>query len=1041
MKDFLKNPFPGLRSFEQSDSDIFFGRDNQINDLVNNLIINKFVTVLGPAGSGKSSIIKAGVIPKLLKMSESKNQNIWDFVIFTPNNNAINNFSTALSKFVNYSEDKIEKELTNNKDFLNEIINILEKNINKKYLIYVDQLEDIFFYKTKTEKQTLNSKLFIEYLLNIIKKSSNIFILSSLKTEYLDACREFDGLADAINKGHYLLPKLTYLQKKDAILLPFEKNNIVISENFVSKIISDIEKEDSELLILQHTLKRTWDYWLANSSDNQAIDLIHYEAVGTVTNALTNHAEEIYHEFESEKYQTITEKIFKALVFIKADNSISRTSVLLSDLCEITNTKEADILKVINEFRNKDVAFIVPYNDFEINSESLININKDILIEKWFRLNEWIKAEKKSVQLYLQISKSAYLNQIGETGLLINPELQNGLDWFKTQTPNSSWANRYDKYFERTINYLDFSKAEYDFQITAKEKKQKRDILIFRRFAIILGAASLISILFLIFALNLKFKAEASEKQAKINESIALENSNVADDKKKEAISNKKVAEQQQLLAEQQKIIAEQQKQLAIEKQREALLQKQIAEGAKSEAERSRDEATEAKKIAESLRDIAVEQKKKAQEQELRAKTSESKTDSLRRLAIAKSLAANSYKIQQQIENNDDANLISEDDKNLPKQMAIQAFNFNKNSGGLSSDPEIFNALSEASKNLKTISSDNNHNDAVRDVLLLNDNNTLITCGDDGNIKKWLLSNYTNSNFAPIDFKTDNNTKGGVRSLDISNNNDKLICGTYNGKILLWTELSEQAKPIVLFAHTGVVFNTFFVNEDKNILSISNDNQLIIWDLTSLPISHSLIKKFDSKPVSMAISKDKNNFAIADVAGNVYIYKLKNYELIKKITPLNNSISTIAFVDENQIAIASNSGTFELWEINSGYILTKTIYAHISAITKIDYNKKLNQLATCSYDGDIKIWNTKNFEQEPIIINKCSNWVYSLIYSKDGEKLVSASADKTNQIMFFNVNSETLYSNLLIDLNKNMSEENWLKYVGPGIEYSPNLIK
>ncbi len=1033
MSDYLRNPFPGLRSFELEDADIFFGRDTQIDEIVTNLLSNKFLAVLGPSGAGKSSIVKAGVIPKLLKDKTSK----WNYTVLTLNNTPLASFSAAIAKFLNnYSTEKIELEMANNKYFVNEIVKQLQQNTEDKYLIYIQQFEDIFIFKNKNDKYTLNARMFVEYMLNIVNQSENIFIIVSLITDYIDFCREFDGLTDVINRGHYLLPKLTLEQKKQAIFLPFQKNNIKISSELIVKIIEDISNEEAELSVLQHTLKRIWDYCANNSKTEQTIDIIHYESVGKIENCLSNHAEEIYHNLDSEKYQTIAEKIFKSLIIVKSDNTVKINSLSLQELCDILNVKNEDVIKVLDEFRNTDTAFILPYNDNPLDVETIISINKEIIIQKWFRLNDWILTEKTSVQTYLQISRAAQLYYLGESSLLTNPELQNGIDWYKNQQPNQAWANRYDAYFERNINYLQYSQKEYDFQIQLKEKKQKRDIHRFRFFAIILGLASLISILFLIFALNLKFKAEASEKQAKLNESVALENSNIAEDKKKEAVSSKKVAEQQQLLAEQQKIIAEQQRLLAIEKQREAILQKQIAEESKLDAEISRDKAKELQKEAEKLRDNALEQKRIAEEQEQRAKISEAKTDTLRRLAIAKSLAANSYKILQQNEKSKE--ILAQEQILLPKIMAIHAYNFNKENGGIENDPEIFNALSEVSGNVKIIQSSLNHADAVRDVVYI-ENNKFVTCGNDGAVKIWNLQDTTLKSFVPLNLKRDNNMRGGARSLCLSGDKKKLAAGAYNGKILLWNEITEQNKPIILDAHTSVVNNLFFINENKNILSISNDKKLILWDLTTMLISFKILKIFEIKPVFTCLSKDTKILAVADAEGYIYFYDTKDFLLTKVLAPINKSITAVEFIDNHRVAVASNTGTIEIWNIDIDNTLVSTIYAHLSTIADMKYNASLSQLATCSYDGDVKIWNTNNFEDSPLLIDKCVNWVHAIVYSPDNEHLLVGSADKTKQILFFNININTIYTGLRQNIEQNMSENDWLKYVGPGIEYLPKL--
>jgi len=1039
MFDSLKNPFPGIRSFEIEDSEYFYGRDNQIQDVVNSLFRNKFIAVIGPAGSGKSSLIKAGVIPAIINSEEKDN---WEYFIFSPENNPLGNFSKALFqiavKFIpNLTEDEIELRISDDFTFFKNIIKIISDESKKKTLLYIDALEDIFFYSDSSEKNSINSVLFIKFLIEIVQnKQNNIYILTSLKSDYLSFCRNFEGFVEIINKGHYLVPKLNAQQKIDAIIKPLQKYNIQVSNTLLDKIISEIDETEGQLLVLQHTLKRTWEYWRKNAPESQQIDIEHYNAVGGLENSINLHAEEIFHNLENDKNKNLTEKIFKSLIIIKTDNSISRLSVLLSDISLISGEKNDLIIRILDNFRNNDVAFLEPLSNISLDEDSLIRISRDIVLDKWLRLKNLIKDEVNSVAIYKQLSNSAGLYQKGEAKLWINPELQQGITWVKTNNPNIHWAKRYDSYFERAVSFLNYSADEFEFQIQAKEKKQKKEIKRFRNFSIILGVASLVSILFLLFALNLRFEAENSEKQAKVNERLALEKSLIAEDNQKEAVSSKKVAEQQQLIAEEQKIIAEEQKLFALEKQREAIFQKSKAEEAKELAQVAQRKAEKLQIQAEGLMKDAIVQKNIAEEQRSRAVLSEAKTDSLRLLSISKSLAANSVKLQQLLEQKDKNIVTSSEEIDLPKIIAIQAYNFNTKSGGKEFDTEIFNALSETSENIKTFKAKKGHSDAVRDVRIFSSGSKIASCSDDGTIRVWNISSYDDESYTPISLKTDGNAKDGIRKLDISANQNNIVCGTSTGKVLLWNDFSETSKPLVYSFQNQIISDLVFI-DDNTILSISYDKTL--YKLNSITQTSEKLATYSSKPIGLSVSKDKTTFAVADYDGKIFLYSTSDFKEISNFQSSSSQISTISLLTNNIIAIGSFTGTLEIVNLTTTKCIQTPFFAHISGVNEIIYNDKLSYLGTCSYDGNIKIWNFNNFEDEPIVISELSSWVYSINFSEDGEFLVAGSADKTKPIIYLNINSKTLYNNLKSMYSKNMSEENWFKYIGPGIEYSSDL--
>lgn len=128
-------------------------------------------------------------------------------------------------------------------------------------------------------------------------------------------------------------------------------------------------------------------------------------------------------------------------------------------------------------------------------------------------------------------------------------------------------AVRYDAAFDRAMEFLNYSQQQFLLEIGRKEDHQKRTLKQARRFAMILGAATLISILFLVVSLNLSFKADASRKDALEKQKIAITESKKAEEQRQEAIIQKRISEQQQQIAEQQKFITEEQRQYAVNQQ------------------------------------------------------------------------------------------------------------------------------------------------------------------------------------------------------------------------------------------------------------------------------------------------------------------------------------------------------------------------------------------------------------------------------------------------------------------------------------------
>jgi len=196
----LTNPFPGLRSFEETEAELFFGRQKQIDQLLQKFLSIRFLMVIGSAGSGKSSLVKAGLIPAL---QNDITQN-WQICIFKPECDPIANMAYALAeKGLLHSSDteagssQILNKLNESESALLEIYNQSRLAKNEKLLLIVDDFENLFRFSIGNEKN--NAAAFIQLLLKTTEaKHSPISVLLTMRSDFLGNCTEFNGLPEAI---------------------------------------------------------------------------------------------------------------------------------------------------------------------------------------------------------------------------------------------------------------------------------------------------------------------------------------------------------------------------------------------------------------------------------------------------------------------------------------------------------------------------------------------------------------------------------------------------------------------------------------------------------------------------------------------------------------------------------------------------------------------------------------------------------------------------------------------------------------------------
>ncbi len=1029
---YVKNPYPGIRSFREEESDLFFGREKQINELLEILQTSNFVAITGASGSGKSSLIKAGVIPKLKK----ENQH-WSSIVFRPGNSLFFSMSEAFQDlFIN--ENISLKTLRNPKEIedllkkgVRDFVSILKQvNYNKNLLVYIDQFEEIFRFRQNEyiAQAKAESDFFVKLIIDLAHcKEHKFSVIISLRADFLSDCTEFADFPNIINQGHYLIPRMTVDEQKRAILGPANIAGAEFSEVLLAEITEQITKNDVSLPILQHALMRTWDYWLLNSEGNNVIELEHYTAVGTISDALSVHAEFIYEQLHDDALQKITEKIFKALTFLGDDNRATRRPTSLGDICSITVSKEEDVIEVINVFRAEGNSFLFPPESVRLNSSVIIDISHESIMRIWKRLIDWVREETESAQIYLRISNSAELYQIGKSGLLSGPDLLLALKWFEDNSPNQTWAKRYNPAYDRAINYLNFSKEEDERVIGVKERKQHQSLRRTRIFVIILAAASIISILFLVVALNLQYKAEASEKKAKEKEKIAISESKLAEEKRKEAISQGKIAQQQRFIAEEQKLLADAQKLIAVTQQNEAIRQKGLALLAEKEALNSRDAAFRSKKEAEKMRDQAVKNEKIALEQKLRAEFSEAKTDTMRRLAIAKALAVNAIKLK---ESQSEIFQLTEQERELPMILALQAYYFNSNFGGDPNSPEIFNALADVANLSIHLKGKISHNEAVRAVAISPDGVNFVTSSDDGSVKMFSLKSLD----APQNLKTPLLSKVIYRSL-LFGGNDIIIGGTNKGDVVIWNKNNLSEKPTILNLHSGVVTQILSNSSFSTYYSLSLDGTVKSWNTSNL-LSVKTVHKATERINSMALTSNGEILVLGTVSGELIYLNTFDFSEKKRVNTGKGEITSLCFTTGDELAVGFYSGIIEIL----GNKPVNEFLAHQSGVTALLYDESRKRLISASYDGLIKVWNAADFELiPPLVIDKHDSWVYALGFINEKKNIISVSADKS--ILITAINITDLKNFVRSKVSKNMSEKNWLKFVGEGIKYDENLPK
>ncbi len=479
----LFNPFPGLRPFDIEEDYLFFGREQQTAELLKLLRDKRFLSVIGTSGSGKSSLVRAGLLPELQGGALNEAGSNWEIVVLRPGGDPLHNLAAAVQAADLYDPDDpkvlshLKATLTHSGLGLVEAIKQSDVEPGANLLIVVDQFEEIFRFRRMDEDSAAMAASFVDLLLEATKQSDQpIYVVLTMRSDYLGDCTQFRGLTTAVNQGEYLIPRLTRDQIRTAIEGPVRVGGGEISYRLVQELLNSVGSNQDQLPILQHALMRTFDRWTSDREDDEPIDLRHYHDVGGMEEALSRHADEVFDSLESEDLKGVAENLFKALTEKQSDNRGIRRPTPVGLLGQIVGVEFDQIQRVVDAYRAPGVTFLMPPAGTELVSETIVDISHESLMRVWQRLDRWVGDEAQSAQVYLRLAETAGLHRDDKAGLYRGPDLQIALAWMNEAQPTAAWGERYRRGFHLALEFLEASDAAGRADEIAAEEQRQREL-------------------------------------------------------------------------------------------------------------------------------------------------------------------------------------------------------------------------------------------------------------------------------------------------------------------------------------------------------------------------------------------------------------------------------------------------------------------------------------------------------------------------------------------------------------------------------------
>lgn len=988
------NPYVGLRPFHADENLLFFGRDQQTLELLQRLHEHRFVAVVGGSGSGKSSLIRAGLIPALKGGYLVEDSSKWLIATMKPGQSPLFNLAkTILSQVGSKTSNESISELVKNlkRERTSAILNLiapLRKEKNANFFLLIDQFEELFRFSMEHKDPTKKTEAidFVNLILNLSKqKVIPFYVVLTMRSDFIGDCAQFRHLPESMNKSQYLVPRITRQQLKKIIEGPARLYGGKFNPAMTTRLINDLSKVKDELPLVQHALMRMWDHEV-NINKSGELDFEDYHQIGGIEKALSIHADEAS-EGMSAIDIGIAKEMFQALTAIDENGRKIRRPLLLSDLKVLTGASEEKLLGIIDNFIRDRRSFLIVENAGE-SEDKVIDISHESLIRQWHTLNVWVEEEHDAASYYLQLADATQLHQLDKKDFLTGSELALALEWRDRFNPTAVWANRYREGFDESIAYLEASEKERD-RLLLLERSRRRKTRILA--AAIMG----LILLFGIFAIS----SSISIREQKAELEITNKSLNSANEEIKNTVAAEVKARKS---ADSSKLIAQD--------------KTEIANAAKRAADSSLTIAIEQEKLAIDARELATIEAANAKDQERIARDQKNKAQIL--YNYADSLWTDADQKKEAFEMYFQAKVLAEKDPTMALRLYEEAINKYPYHDFKSAALTLINnqAFYSSMVNFDTIKTTNIISMDISPV----DESTLMGYGH-GVIRKW--DKNRNKIF---ELKADSGIGRPVSDLKFSPDGKSFLSVTTGYGTTLWNSdgtkqhhfsgfTGSAFSPDGSFTVTGGPINTLIIERDGTVikqlkhpksnslpetiavsqngnyvfLGYSNYNKGILWNLET---DRSTEFSGHVRDIIASTFSDDGKFILTGSKdGSARLWDLKG-NIIDEFKGQWTDIRSVAIASDGSTVLTGGSdGSVRLWQ-NSGEDsgkMIKEFIGHRASVNKVMYTKDGRSIITGSLDETVRRWKI-----EEVIVTKLRNHevaVRSVAFSPDGNYLLTGA--------------------------------------------------